>query len=84
MCIKLIDIKVLVAYSSVVHMAMLTPAILRITCLGVRGSLIIIVSHGLVSSGIFAQVNSFYKKTHSRNILLNKGLLIYSSLPVVS
>lgn len=35
----------------------------------------ILIGHGLSSSGLFALVNGYYERTYSRNLLVNKGLL---------
>lgn len=79
-CLKLIDIKVLIAYSSVVHIAILTLALCWGSYWGRTGTLIIIIAHGLCSAGIFAQANIIYLRSHSRNILLNKGILAYTRI----
>merc|ERR1712179_187187 len=39
------------------------------------GAIIIIIAHGLCSSGIFACANIFYERSHSRRLILNKGVL---------
>lgn len=81
-CLIIIDVKLLVAYSSVVHMSILAPGLILNCQWGVEGSTIIILSHGLSSSGLFFMVNLMYERTHSRRISLTKGLI--SSLPVLS
>ena len=75
-CLRQVDIKVLVAYSSVVHMGLLLRSIFTLLKLGFIGSYILIISHGLCSSGLFYLVNVFYRETNSRLILVNKGLLV--------
>ena len=69
-----IDLKALVAYSSVVHMRLVIASILSYSSIAIRSSLIIIVSHGVCSSGIFVIVNSFYARSQSRRIILNHGM----------
>merc|ERR1739838_953585 len=61
LCLINRDMKVMIAYSSVVHIA-----------------IIIIVAHGLCSSGIFSCANIIYERTHSRIIMINKSNLNYS------
>lgn len=73
-CLVQIDIKRLVAYSSVVHINIILCAFITIFKLGVWGRYIIIISHGLCSSGLFYIVNLFYRRTKSRLLILNKGL----------
>ena len=76
-CLRQVDIKVLVAYSSVVHIGLLLGGIFTLMKLGVLGSYVLMISHGLCSSGLFYLVNVFYRETNRRLILVNKGLLIY-------
>ena len=75
-CLRQVDIKVLVAYSSVVHMSLLLSSIFTLFKLGFLGSYVLIISHGLCSSGLFYLVGVFYRETNRRLILVNKGLLI--------
>jgi len=75
LCLVQIDLKRLIAYSSVVHINFLLISILTIIKLGVLRSYIMIVGHGLCSSGLFYIVNIYYSKTNRRIIFLNKGLL---------
>ena len=75
-CLRQVDMKVLVAYSSVVHIRLLLGGIFTLLKLGFLGSYVLIISHGLCSSGLFYLVNVFYNETNSRLILVNKGLLI--------
>jgi NADH-ubiquinone oxidoreductase chain 4 len=48
------------------------------TLWGFMGAILIIVGHGLCSSGLFALVNTFYLRRHSRLLVINKGYLILS------
>lgn len=80
-CLRLNDLKALVAYSSVAHIGLVFSGLVTIYRWGIRGGLIIIISHGLSSSGLFCAVNIFYERLGSRRIYFNKGLLlIFSSL----
>lgn len=81
-CCRLNDLKALVAYSSVAHMALVICGIFRIYTWGYRGGLVIIISHGLASSGLFCIVNIYYERRGSRRIYLNRGLILI--LPVIS
>lgn len=74
-CLHLIDMKLLIAYSSVVHMALVIGGIMTLTYFGFRGRLILIIGHGLCSSGLFALVNLIYERLGSRRLLINKGLI---------
>lgn len=74
-CLVQLDIKRLVAYSSVVHMNLILCSIMTLWKLGILGAYIIIVAHGLCSSGLFYIVNLYYERTGSRLLILNKGIL---------
>lgn len=74
-CLRHLDIKLLIASSSVVHISTCICGLLIIIEWGLKGCLIIIIAHGLCSSGLFRAANIVYERTHSRSILTNKGLL---------
>ena len=75
LCIVQRDIKVVIAYSSVVHIALVIAGVLRLTKWGFEGTIIIILAHGVCSSGIFAAANLIYERRHSRRFFFNHGLL---------
>lgn len=82
-CLVQIDIKSLVAYSSVVHINILMCSILTLIKLGFIRAYIIIISHGLCSSGLFFIVNLYYERTHRRLIFFNKGIInLFPSLRI--
>lgn len=74
-CLVQIDIKRLVAYSSVVHINLILCGLISFIKLGFIRSYIIIISHGLCSSGLFYIVNSYYYRSFRRLILINKGMI---------
>jgi NADH-ubiquinone oxidoreductase chain 4 len=74
-CIRQIDIKALIAYSSVAHMGIVLRGLITLTYWGLRGSYTLIISHGLCSSGLFCLANISYERLISRSLLINKGLL---------
>lgn len=74
-CLVQVDIKRLVAYSSVVHINLILCRIMTLFNLGFLRRYIIIISHGLCSSGLFYMVNIYYRRTISRLLILNKGLI---------
>lgn len=75
-CCRLNDFKALVAYSSVAHMSIVIRGRLIINLWGIAGALMIIIRHGLSSSGLFCIVNIFYERLSSRRFYINKGLLL--------
>nr|QSS48568.1 NADH dehydrogenase subunit 4 [Kradibia gibbosae] len=74
-CIRQIDMKMLVAYSSVVHMSMMLMSMFTMTIWGFMGGLLMMIGHGLCSSAMFVLVNYFYERTNTRNLLINKGMI---------
>lgn len=74
-CLVQIDIKRLVAYSSVVHINLILCSLIRFIKLGFIRSYIIIIAHGLCSSGLFYIVNIYYYRSYRRLILINKGII---------
>lgn len=75
LCLIQVDIKSLVAYSSVVHINIMLCSLITIFKLGVLGGYIIIISHGLCSSGLFYIVNLYYSRTGRRLLIFNKGII---------
>lgn len=74
-CLFQVDLKSLIAYSSVAHIRIFLGGFLTLINWGVCGSFLIIISHGLCSSGLFCLVNIIYERLGSRRILINKGLI---------
>nr|AEP27602.1 NADH dehydrogenase subunit 4 [Cionus olens] len=75
MCLRQSDMKMLIAYSSVSHMGLVLSGILTFNLWGLWGALILMLAHGLCSSGLFCLANISYERTHSRSIYLNKGFM---------
>nr|ARH54762.1 NADH dehydrogenase subunit 4 [Trigonopterus sp. 4 AH-2016] len=75
MCARQSDLKMLIAYSSVAHMGLVLSGIMSLNKWGFWGSFILMLAHGLCSSGLFCLANLSYERTHSRSIYLNKGLM---------
>ena len=62
------DMKKLIAYSSVAHMGFVTVGIFTFTKQGLEGSIIQMISHGLISAALFLCVGVVYDRVHSRMI----------------
>ncbi|MEL7317270.1 MAG: NADH-quinone oxidoreductase subunit M [Pseudomonadota bacterium] len=62
------DMKKLIAYSSVAHMAIVTVGLFSFNVQGLEGSMIIMLSHGLVSGALFLCVGVIYDRLHTREI----------------
>nr|YP_009753998.1 NADH dehydrogenase subunit 4 [Cheirotonus gestroi]QIT06607.1 NADH dehydrogenase subunit 4 [Cheirotonus gestroi] len=74
-CLRQVDVKSLIAYSSVAHMGLVLGGIMTINYWGMCGALTMMVAHGLCSSGLFCLANISYERLSSRSLYLNKGLL---------
>jgi NADH-quinone oxidoreductase subunit M len=69
------DMKKLIAYSSVAHMGFVTVGIFTLTKQGLEGSIIQMISHGLISAALFLCVGVVYDRVHSRMISSYGGLV---------
>ena len=69
------DMKKLIAYSSVAHMGFVTMGLFTINTQGVEGAILIMLSHGFVSAGLFLCVGVIYDRKHSRMISSYGGLV---------
>jgi len=69
------DMKKLIAYSSVAHMGFVTIGIFSLTKQGLDGSIIQMMSHGLISAALFLCVGVVYDRYHSRMISSYGGLV---------
>ena len=69
------DMKKLIAYSSVAHMGFVTLGIFTITKQGLEGSIVQMISHGLVSAALFFSVGVVYERMHSRLISTYGGIV---------
>jgi NADH-quinone oxidoreductase subunit M len=70
------DMKKLIAYSSVAHMAIVTIGLFSFNVQGLEGSMIVMLSHGLVSGALFLCVGVIYDRLHTREIDRYGGLAI--------
>ena len=69
------DMKKLIAYSSVAHMGFVTIGIFSITKQGLEGSIVQMISHGLISAGLFLSVGVLYDRLNTRMISSYGGLV---------
>lgn len=81
-CIRQSDVKALIAYSSVSHIGIILGGFMTFSVYGWEGGLIIILAHGLASSGLFALSGLQYDFFSSRRVILNKGVLCI--IPMIS
>nr|UFX54216.1 NADH dehydrogenase subunit 4 [Cryptotis mam] len=73
-CLRQTDLKSLIAYSSVSHMALVIVAILIQSPWSFMGATALMIAHGLTSSLLFCLANTNYERIHSRTMILARGL----------
>nr|BCO38790.1 NADH dehydrogenase subunit 4 [Vargula hilgendorfii] len=74
-CLRQVDLKALIAYSSVSHMGVGVLGVMMSNVWGLMGGYWMLLAHGLASSGMFSLANVGYSRLGSRSIYMNKGLL---------
>lgn len=72
--LRQIDLKKIIAYSSVAHMGFVTIGIFTLNLQGLEGSILIMLSHGFVSSALFLCIGILYDRHHTRLIKYYTGL----------
>nr|QKY63905.1 NADH dehydrogenase subunit 4 [Triatoma rubida] len=77
LCLYQVDIKSLIAYSSVAHMGLVLCGIFSMNSWGLWGALVLMIGHGLCSSGLFCLANIIYERIMSRSLLINSGLISF-------
>nr|ULO25737.1 NADH dehydrogenase subunit 4 [Hyalessa maculaticollis] len=77
LCMVQVDMKSMIAYSSVAHMGLVLSGIMTKNKWGLMGSYYMMIGHGLCSSGLFCLANISYERMMSRSILINKGMLMF-------
>ncbi|YP_537128.1 NADH dehydrogenase subunit 4 (mitochondrion) [Cricetulus griseus] len=73
-CLRQTDLKSLIAYSSVSHMALVIAAIMIQTPWSFMGASALMIAHGLTSSLLFCLANTNYERIHSRTMIMARGL----------
>jgi NADH-ubiquinone oxidoreductase chain 4 len=81
-CIRQVDLKCLIAYSSVAHIGSVLCGLICFLWIGNLGAYLIILAHGICSSGLFCLLNLMYERWGSRSVILMKGGLICA--PILS
>ncbi len=80
--IQQIDLKKIIAYSSVGHMGVVTIGIFSYTTQNLIGSILLMISHGIVSGALFLCIGLLYERHHTRIIKYFAGLL--TTTPIFS
>nr|YP_009116265.1 NADH dehydrogenase subunit 4 [Astacopsis gouldi]AJD22609.1 NADH dehydrogenase subunit 4 [Astacopsis gouldi] len=77
MCLRQVDMKSLIAYSSVAHMGLVLGGLVVGSDWGLNGAVVVMVGHGLCSSGLFCLANMVYERLGSRSLMISKGLMSF-------
>nr|YP_010960208.1 NADH dehydrogenase subunit 4 [Chamaemelum nobile]WNG77814.1 NADH dehydrogenase subunit 4 [Chamaemelum nobile] len=77
--LRQIDLKKIIAYSSVAHMNLVTIGMFSLNIQGIGGSILLMLSHGLVSSALFLCVGVLYDRHKTRLVRYYGGLV--STMP---
>lgn len=72
--IRQIDLKKIIAYSSVAHMNLVVLGLFSNTLIGLEGAIYLMIAHGFVSSALFFSVGFIYARTHTRLLKYYGGL----------
>jgi NADH-ubiquinone oxidoreductase chain 4 len=80
--IRQIDLKRTIAYSSVAHMNLGTIGMFSLNIQGIDGSILLLLSHGLVSSALFVCVGALYDRHKTRLVTYYGGLVCF--MPILS
>nr|BAP90266.1 NADH dehydrogenase subunit 4 [Tropiocolotes tripolitanus] len=81
-CLRQPDLKSIIAYSSISHMGLVVAAALIQTPWSINGAMLLMIAHGLTSSMLFCLANTNYERTHSRTLVLTRGLQL--ALPLMT
>lgn len=73
--LRQIDIKRIVAYSSVAHMNMCVIGLFTFDPIAITGSILLMIGHGLVSGGLFFLIGVLYSRFHTKIIKYYSGLV---------
>lgn len=82
-CIRQTDLKALIAYSSVGHMSIVAAGIFTQTTWGLKGALMLMIAHGLVSSALFSLAKTVYERKGTRTLAITRGLKLILPLSTI-
>jgi len=80
--IRQVDLKKIIAYSSVVHMNFAIIGLFSKNLEGVQGSFFLMISHGIISGALFLCIGILYDRYHTRILYYYGGLV--SVMPIFS
>lgn len=73
--LRQIDLKKIIAYSSISHMGFVTLGIFSLNSISIEGSIILMLSHGLISSAMFFCIGVLYDRFSTRILKYYNGLV---------
>ena len=79
-CLRQTDLKALIAYSSVGHMRIVASGVFTISLWGVKGALILMIAHGLISSALFCLAKLLYERNGTRTLSITRGFKLVTPL----
>jgi proton-translocating NADH-quinone oxidoreductase chain M len=80
--VRQVDLKKIIAYSSVAHMNFVTLGLFSLNPQGVEGSLLLMISHGLVSPALFLCIGALYDRHKTRLLRYYGGTV--RTMPIFS
>ena len=80
---SLIDLKQIIAYSSIAHKNVGVIGIFSNDLNGISGAYLYSIAHGLVSGGLFLLIGMIYERYHSRIIKYYRGLVLFKPLYIL-
>jgi len=69
------DVKRIIAYSSIAHMNLIILGMFSFTYQGIHGSIVLMLAHGFVSGALFMIIGCIYDRYHSRLVNHYGGLI---------
>jgi len=81
--LRQIDLKSIIAYSSIGHMGIVVLGIFSNTLQGIEGAILLMLSHGLISPALFILVGCLYDRGHTRNLKYFRGIVMIMPLFVI-
>jgi NADH:ubiquinone oxidoreductase subunit 4 (subunit M) len=76
-CVVQSDLKSLAAYSSINHMSFLLLVIVLVGIVGVNSCVLVMISHGFISTLMFFLIGDFYHNRFTRNIYFLGGFFFF-------
>lgn len=76
-CVRQRDLKIIIAYSSIVHIRFIVIGLISFSDIGLIGAILMLVAHGFISPFLFFGLNYIYEIFHSRSVFVLKGVGLF-------